>query len=106
MSAVVQDQFFKWMARKRCMVCFTFGVELAHFRGLVSAKTGKQLPRKIAQNSWVVIPLCTKHHRTSRDSIHHLGEEKFFEQHFGWSRNEVALIWARCLVDFLEGEDP
>jgi hypothetical protein len=56
-------------------------IEMAHFKFLISPKTGQPLPRRKGINYWAVLPLCRRHHRTGRLSVHNIGERQFLAVH-------------------------
>ena len=65
--------YLQWIRTLPCSVCRTT-------RAIEAAHTG---PRGLSQKSsdWSAIPLCARHHRTSKDSYHKLGPRKFSEVH-------------------------
>ena len=67
------SRYLAWIRTQPCVVCgATRGIEASH--------TGPHgLGQKSPDSS--AIPLCTKHHRTGKDSYHKLGPRKFAELH-------------------------
>jgi hypothetical protein len=65
--------YLAWIRTLPCVVCGTTqGIEASH--------TGPHgLGQKSPDSS--AIPLCSKHHRTGRDSYHKLGPRRFAEAH-------------------------
>jgi hypothetical protein len=99
----------KWyghVASMPCLVCYGSPVEVAHFKGLLSPKTGLRLGRRQDLNAWAVLPLCADHHRTGTDCIHQLGERKFFEVVLCMTEDQVVRMWAYWLVKWLEEGGP
>jgi hypothetical protein len=66
-------RYLAWIRTLPCVVC---GAR----RGIEASHTGPHgLGQKSPDSS--AIPLCTRHHRTGRDSYHKLGPRKFAELH-------------------------
>ena len=66
-------RYLAWVRTLPCLVC---GAR----RGIEASHTGPHgLGQKSSDTS--AIPLCTRHHRTGRDSYHKLGPRKFGELH-------------------------
>jgi len=75
-------KFYTFAAQHQCLVPSCYNpVELHHVKGGVSLKTRTALPRRNGLAEALVVPLCAEHHRTSRDSVHELGEAAFEESH-------------------------
>jgi hypothetical protein len=70
---VRNPKYLAWIRTLPCLVC---GAR----RGIEASHTG---PHGLGQKSpdRSAIPLCTKHHRTGKDSYHKLGPRKFAELH-------------------------
>jgi hypothetical protein len=71
--SVRNPKYLAWIRTLPCLVC---GAR----RGIEASHTG---PHGLGQKSpdTSAIPLCTKHHRTGKDSYHKLGPRKFAELH-------------------------
>lgn len=95
-------EWYEYIAAMPCFRCREHPVEVAHIELLVSVKTGLELPRRNGINTWAVIALCPGCHRHRQDSIHAIGEAKFFEA-MDMDHGAVARVWGGWLVDFLEG---
>ena len=72
--------YLAWIRTLPCAICLRLRssyllIEAAHTKALG--------PRGLGQKTsdFSAIPLCFWHHRGNRDSYHHLGEERFAEQH-------------------------
>jgi len=73
MKPTRDSRYLAWIRTFPCLVCgATRGIEASH--------TG---PRGLGQKSpdSSAIPLCSKHHRTGKDSYHKLGARRFAEVH-------------------------
>jgi hypothetical protein len=66
-------RYLAWIRTLPCLIC---GAR----RGIEASHTG---PHGLGQKSpdLSAIPLCTRHHRTGKDSYHKLGPRKFAELH-------------------------
>ena len=66
-------RYLAWIRTLPCLVC---GAR----RGIEASHTG---PHGLGQKSpdTSAVPLCTRHHRTGKDSYHKLGPRKFAELH-------------------------
>jgi hypothetical protein len=87
-----------------CLVCGVKPVQYAHFKALVSPKTGEMQNRKEGLSDWLGIPLCEPHHLSDRRSIHMIGEEAFILEHFG-GIDVLMGLWATILLSWLERWD-
>jgi hypothetical protein len=96
--------YLAWIRTLPCVVCgLTLGIEASH--------TG---PHGLGQKSsdYSAIPLCSKHHRTGRDSYHRLGPRRFSELHnldiraivSRLNLKPMVRLEAGCFVAHLEGE--
>jgi len=70
---VRHPKYLAWIRTLPCLVC-------GASRGIEASHTG---PHGLGQKSpdTSAIPLCTRHHRTGKDSYHKLGPRKFAELH-------------------------
>ncbi len=84
-----------------CWGCGGHPVERAHFKALISQKTGLRLGRRNGINEWAVMPLCSVCHRTGENSIHAIGEPRFFKIVLERSRCEVIRMWASMFTAFI-----
>lgn len=71
-------RYLEWLKTRPCARCQSPGVEIAHVKGAVSAKTGLELPRRHNEAILYAVPLCAYCHRTGKASIHNVGEPQFF----------------------------
>jgi hypothetical protein len=72
-ASVRNSRYLAWIRTLPCLVC---GAR----RGIEASHTGPHgLGQKSPDSS--AIPLCTRHHRTGKDSYHKLGPRKFAELH-------------------------
>lgn len=96
--------FYGFVARKPCLRCGVYGVEVAHVRVILSPKTGLLLPRRNGLAEWGVVPLCADCHRHAPDSIHNVGEEQF-SINLGRGSDYLLRFAASLLVwFFVEGD--
>jgi hypothetical protein len=97
-------RYLAWIRTLPCLVC---GAK----RGIEASHTGPHgLGQKSADLS--AIPLCTRHHRTGRDSYHKLGPRKFAELHnldipaivLKLNAKPTMRVEAGWFVTYLEGQ--
>jgi hypothetical protein len=88
-------RYLSWLASQPCSVSGEHGVELAHVRGCLSAKTGLMLPRRKGPAYYYVLPLTPELHRLGSRSIHAIGETAFFEEHDVNPHQLVATLFCR-----------
>ena len=91
--------WYEFIGERNCLGCQTWPVQLAHIRLLISPKTQAMLPRREGINEWAVIPLCEGCHMTDTDSIHKVGENRFFEAH-EVSQEQVLRQWASLFLEW------
>jgi len=103
MSESKLKKWYGYVSVRRCLVCDRWPVEMAHIKLLISPKTGMELGRRVGINKWAVVPLCEKCHRTGKDSIHNIGEQKFFENH-GITMGTLLRVWTSWFVAWSTGE--
>ena len=97
-------RYLAWIRTLPCLVC---GAK----RGIEASHTG---PHGLGQKSpdFSAIPLCTRHHRTGRDSYHKLGPRKFAELHnldipaivLKLNAKPTMRVEAGWFVTYLEGQ--
>lgn len=95
--------FYGFVARKPCLRCGVFGVEVAHVRVILSPKTGLLLPRRNGLAEWGVVPLCPHCHRHGADSIHNVGEQAFSDN-LGRGTGYLVQAAATLIVEFFVGQ--
>jgi hypothetical protein len=104
-SAVVSAALKRWygfLHEQECVRCgarptVTNPVEAAHWRLVVSAKTGDLLPRSHqGQAAWGCLPLCRACHLEQ----HEVGERAFSEE----IRPGPAERWGTLLLRFFSGD--
>lgn len=93
--------FYDYLARRSCLRCGKYGVEIAHIRAFPSRKTTQLLPRRHEVGQYAAIPLCPDCHRHAPDSIHNIGEAAFFET-LGKPPGYVFQYLALSLAEFIE----
>lgn len=89
------------VAGQDCLCCGQVPVEVAHFKGLMSQKTGLALACRSGINDWAVLPLCRECHRLGGGSFHMMSEASFFETRLEMSRFEVLRYWASMFTAFI-----
>jgi hypothetical protein len=104
MKPTRNPHYLAWIRTQPCLVCgSTRWVEAAH--------TGPHgLGQKSPDSS--AIPLCSRHHRTGRDSYHNLGPRKFADVHDldiaevvqRLNLKPMVRIEAGAFVAYLEGQ--
>jgi len=73
MKPVRNPRYLAWIRTQPCLVC-------GASRGIEASHTGHHgLGQKSPDTS--AIPLCTRHHRTGKDSYHKLGPRNFAQVH-------------------------
>lgn len=92
--------WYSHVGEMACWGCLGHPVELAHFKALVSQKTGEPLNRRTGINEWAVIPLCPECHRLGKQSIHRVGETAFF-LHIRMTTWEAIQAWASMFGAFM-----
>lgn len=92
--------WFEWVSQKWCLGCSRTPVEVAHVKLFVSPKTAQLLPRRVGLNEWAVIPLCVECHRSGKNSIHNVGEFRWFER-MGWTQEVLLRTWSSWFVEWL-----
>lgn len=102
MSDADLKRWMDYVASRSCLICQAYPVEVAHIQMLISPKTGLRLGRRVGINKWAVIPLCIKHHRAGSESIHDMGEAKFFEEH-DISQEVLVRVWASWFCGWVNG---
>lgn len=81
------SDYLFWIKSQPCARCGEPGPsDAAHVMGAVSPKTGMPLARRVGIAYRFAIPLCKECHQTGRDSIHAVGEAKFFD---GFGRGQA-----------------
>ena len=91
------------MAERNCLGCQTWPVQLAHIRLFISPKTGEMLPRREGINEWAVIPLCINCHMTRTDSIHEVGETRWFENN-EWTQDGLLRWWISLFLEWFRAK--
>jgi hypothetical protein len=101
---VRNPKYLEWIRTLPCLVC---GAR----RGIEASHTG---PHGLGQKSpdTSAIPLCTRHHRTGKDSYHKLGPRKFAELHnldipaivLKLNAKPTMRVEAGWFVTYLEGQ--
>ena len=87
-------KYLAWIRTQSCVVC-------GASRGIEASHTGPHgLGQKSPDSS--AIPLCSKHHRISKDSYHRLGPRKFAQVH-GLDIPEIVRRLSRKPVIRVEG---
>lgn len=104
-QTTMEELLAEWYPYIKSLPCYVSGErgrsEAAHIKLIPSGKTGELLPRShktIAAFS--CIPLTPELHRLGRDSIHAIGEQRFFEHHgvphpAGWLFGRLAFFLVR-----------
>ncbi len=91
--------WYEFMRQRDCRGCHLWPVQLAHIRLLISYKTRTMLPRREGINEWAVIPLCQDCHMNSGNSIHNVGETRWFENH-ELSQEELLRWWTSLFLEW------
>jgi hypothetical protein len=101
---VRHPKYLAWIRTLPCLIC-------GASRGIEASHTG---PHGLGQKSpdTSAIPLCTKHHRSGKDSYHKLGPRKFAELHnldipaivLKLNAKPTMRVEASWFVTYLEGQ--
>jgi hypothetical protein len=105
MKPTRDSRYLAWIRTLPCLVCgATRGIEASH--------TG---PRGLGQKSadTSAVPLCSRHHRTGKDSYHKLGARRFAQVHNldlaaivrRLNLKPVIRIESGTFVGYLDGRD-
>jgi len=95
--------WYNFVGQQNCLGCQVWPVQLAHIKLLISPKTGEMLPRRIDINEWAVIPLCEDCHLGKSDSIHEVGETRWWENN-GWSQEKLLRWWTSLFLGWFTQE--
>lgn len=93
-------KFYAHVAEQPCYRCGARPVEVAHIRGMAALKHEGAMSRRKGLSEYSAIALCPNCHRHARDSIHAVGEERFFES-LGRPACHVYMHLARSIAEAL-----